>query len=324
MKYVMATVCLFVMVCTSCKTMKESSVNSRAKIMKPEITGEWKHIYNPNDNHKNPGKGKWYTNDHCFVQDNDGKWHAYGIVGYLPARPWDVEKQLFHITADSFTGEWKEHDFIKADARFENHLWAPHVLKDNGTLYMTVTGGNRQKTARNYASFGTVNLKTSKDGFKWTQEECNPIVSDPGHARDSFILKDGKDYYLYYTRTVSEIDLRSAVAVKHSTDLKHWTAPKLVHIQPLRCNWGGDCESPFVIKKDGIYYMFICLAMTGYNKTQVFWSKDPNNFPKENLVTELKTHASEIIQDKDGNWFISDTGWDKKGLYIAPMKWVEK
>jgi beta-xylosidase len=157
--------------------------------------------------------------------------------------------------------------------------------------------------------------------FNWERHSLNPMFSDPGHARDSYILKDGDLYYFYYTRTFNEVDLRSCVAVRTSPDLKHWSGPKIVHTQAFEVDWGGDAESPFVIKKDGLYYLFICRAMTKYNETHVYWSETPDEFPIENFVCELATHASEIIQLAENDWYISNTGWDKKGLFIAKLEW---
>ena len=61
--------------------------------------------------------------------------------------------------------------------------------------------------------------------------------------------------------------------------------------------------------------------MTDYNLTHLYWSDDPMNFPKENLVTTLKTHAAEVINAGEEGWFISNTGWDKKGLFLSKLKW---
>lgn len=97
-----------------------------------------------------------------------------------------------------------------------------------------------------------------------------------------------------------------------------------MHTQPYEVDWGGDAESPKVIYKDGLFYLFICLVMTEYNLTHVYWSEDSMNFPKENLVTTFENiHAAEVIQDGD-DWYISNTGWDKKGLFLAKMKWEKK
>jgi hypothetical protein len=181
--------------------------------------------------------------------------------------------------------------------------------------------GNMQEHAPTYASWGQLCRADSKNMFDWERHAFNPLFSDPGHARDSYIIKYDDQYYFYYTRTYSEIDLRSCVAVRTSPDLKHWSGPKIVHIQPYEVDWGGDAESPFVVEKNGLFYLFICRAMTEYNQTHVYWSEDPMNYPIENFVCELPTHASEIIKVSENQWFISNTGWDKKGLFIAELKW---
>jgi len=45
----------------------------------------------------------------------------------------------------------------------------------------------------------------------------------------------------------------------------------------------------------------IALEMTGYDKSHVYWSEDPLDFPRENFVAELETHAPEVVRDGD-NW----------------------
>jgi hypothetical protein len=289
----------------------------------PEIAGEFVHIFNPNDNPDRLAESKdWYTNDHTFIKGNDGTWHAYGIIHHLPVKPWD-ENRLFHISAKSLNqARWEDHDYaLKARPGVERVLWAPHVIKNKGTYYMFYNIGNMQKDAPNYASWGQLCLATSNNLLNWTRYGRNPLFSDPGHARDSYIMKYKGRYYYYYTKVFNEVDLRSSVAVRTGTDLFHWSGAKIAHVQPLRINWGGDAESPFVVRKDGLFYLFICRAVSEYNLTEVYWSKDPENFPVENFVCNLPVHAAEVIHDKKEGWFISNTGWDKKGLYLAPLRW---
>jgi len=292
------------------------------KIEKPVISGEFVHIFNPNDTRFKEDT-TWYTNDHTFIKDQDGTWHAYGIIGHHPVRPWDIETRFFHITASSITQEkWLDQGYaMTAEEGVERVLWAPYAIQDKGIFYLFYNIGNMQKNAPNEASWGQLCIASSNDLYHWTRYPLNPIFSDPGHARDSYVMKHKGKYYYYYTRTFNEVDHRSAVAVRTGPDLFHWSGPKLVHVQPFRVNWGGDAESPFVVYRKGIFYLFVCRAMTEYNQTDVYWSTDPENFPSGNLVTTLPVHAAEIIYDKKAGWFISNTGWDKKGLYLAPLKW---
>jgi len=291
----------------------------------PTIVGEWQHIFNPNDTRSDIDT-TWYTNDHCFAKGPNGDWHAYGIIGHKPINPWTGENKLFHISAKTFhQKKMKDHGYaLKIIPGVERVLWAPHVYQEGGKSYMFYNIGNLQEDAPNYASWGQLCVAESEDMFNWKRHPHNPIFSDPGHARDSYVMKDNGTYYYYYTRTFSEVDLRSCVAVRTGTDLYHWSGPKIVHIEPLEVDWGGDAESPFVVKRNGIFYLFICRAMTDYNQTYVYWSEDPMNFPKENLVCELPTHASEIVRISEDEWYISNTGWDKKGVYIARLNWMNK
>lgn len=288
----------------------------------PEISGPFIHIFNPNDTRAKEDT-TWYTNDHCFIKGEDGTWHAYGIIGHHPVRPWGGETKFFHITAASLTQKkWEDHGYaLTAKEGAERVLWAPYIYKDKGIYYMFYNIGNMQKDAPNYASWGQLCMATSKDLKEWTRYPLNPLFSDAGHARDSYIMKYRHSYYYYYTRTFNEIDHRSVVAVRKGPDLFHWSAPKVVHVQPYVVDWGGDAESPFVINRKGVFYLFICRAMTKYNQTDVYWSNDPEHFPNENLVCSLPVHAAEIIYDKKNGWFISNTGWDKKGLFLAPLQW---
>ena len=65
-------------------------------------------------------------------------------------------------------------------------------------------------------SWGQLCRADSQDMFNWKRHERNPLFSDPGHARDAFILKHKGLYYFYYRRTFNEVDLRSCVAVRNS------------------------------------------------------------------------------------------------------------
>ncbi|MBI9061490.1 MAG: family 43 glycosylhydrolase [Marinilabiliaceae bacterium] len=314
------------LVLMACNVKKDNNEQGRVKIMKPVITGEWQHIFNPNDTRSDIDT-TWYTNDHCFAKGPDGGWHAYGIIGHKPINPWTGETRFFHISAITFNQKkWEDHDYaLETKKGVERVLWAPHVFHEekSDTWHMFYNIGNMQEKAPYYASWGQLCRADSKDMFNWERHAFNPLFSDPGHARDSYILKSNGLYYYYYTRTFNEVDLRSCVAVRASPDLKHWSGAKIVHTQPLQCDWGGDCESPYVVEKNGIYYLFICRAMTAYNQTHVYWSKDPMNFPKENFVCELPTHASEVIKVSEDEWYVSNTGWDKKGLFIARLEWLD-
>ncbi len=294
----------------------------KPRIYTPKIVGDYKPVFKPNQT-RPERQGQWYTNDHCFIKGDDGQWHAYGIIGKKPASPWGGEKNLFHVSGDSLmSNDWVEHEYaLSVDPAYDRVLWAPHAIKHGDMYYMYYAGGNRQENANTYCSWGTVQVSTSKDLFNWTRSESNPIISEPGHARDAYLVKFDNEYYMYYTRTYDEVDHRSTVAVRRSPDLEYWSSFKRAHIQPLKNDWGGDAESPYVVKYKGLYYLFVCIASSSYDVTCVYWSENPLDFPRENLVCKLDSHAPEVLYDEKDGWFISTTGWNKDGLYIAKMVW---
>jgi hypothetical protein len=243
---------LFIVVvacCNACRTEKAEKQNVVSQIQVPTIIGEWQDIFNPNDTRANPDSN-WYTNDHCFIKGPNGKWHAYGIIGETPIDCWEKENKLFHITADKFDQKtWEDHDYaLTTKPGVEKVLWAPHVYEENGTYHMFYNIGNLQKHAPHYSSWGQLCRADSKNMFDWERHSLNPLFSDPGHARDSYIMKVNGIYYYYYTRIFNEVDQRSVVAMRTSPDLKHWSGPKLVHVQAKEGHSGSDAESPFVVK----------------------------------------------------------------------------
>ena len=309
--------------CTNRDNEYSEQEKAEDKLYKPVIKGDWAHIFNPNET-RSEIDTTWYTNDHCFIKGSDNKWHAYGIIGHKPIDPWKGETKFFHISTDSLTSNhWEDHDYaLKAKEGVEKVLWAPHIFLEDGIYNMFYNAGNLHENAANFASWGTLHKAVSTDMFSWKRHEFNPLFSGPGHARDSFLMKYKEKYFYYYTGTVNSVDLRSTVMLRTGSDLAHWSGPRIVHIEPPYGHWGGNTESPVVINYMGKFYLFICYA-SEYNRILVYWSNDPTDFPKENFLCELNAHAPEIIDGREKGWFISNTGWDKKGLFLASLIWEE-
>jgi hypothetical protein len=313
------------------KTDLHKSLNTKERIYIPKVSGDWKHIYDPNDKRSPVENHKWYTNDHTFVKGSDGRWHCYGIIGWGTfmkngkkddVDPWSREKSFFHISASELNADkWEEHDYaLTVERGVERVLWAPHVIKDGKKFVMFYNSGSLFENADKYPSYGSLRKATSTDMFNWERYSLNPLFSDPGHARDSYVMKYNNTYYYYYCRVKSELDLQSCVAVRTSPDLDHWSGARIVHEELPLGYCGGNTESPVVVQYKGKFYLFICYA-SDYNKTLVYWSDNPLNFPKGNLVTTINAHAIELINAGKEGWYISNTGWDKAGLYFAHLVW---
>ena len=274
--------------------------------------GEYFQIYDPSINEPN----KWYINDHCFIRDSNGTWHLFGITHKEPALPMD-ERNFAHATSDSLTRKgWKKEPFALSydPKQGEVHLWAPHVIYQDGTYYMFYCAG--AKDHRKYM----INLATSKDLYSWERHLANPMIMDGYDARDPYIFRLGDKWIMYYTATSTPAGGNHTVATRASTDLLGWSDKKVVFVDPSKGTWGGPTESPTVVRRGPFYYLFIG-PRDDYRCTSVYRSKDPFKWTLEDQVAKINSHAAEIVRDVDGKWYVSHCGWEQGGVYLAPLEW---
>jgi beta-fructofuranosidase len=289
--------------------------------------GEFVPIYDPSAGEPE----RWYINDHTFFRDQGGLWHLIGITHPEPFKPHD-EKHLAHATAASLQGPWTRQPFVlSADpACGETQLWAPHVVDHDGQFWMFVCGGG--PLAQEYR----IQLATSPDGWNWTRHPANPLIVDGYEARDAMVLRTGDRWVMYYTATTRPEGGHHIVAAAESADLIHWSGRKVVYEDPMEGTMGGPTESPFVVERGGSYYLLIGpdwdatmryfkehgrYSWAGYRGTRVIESDDPLHFELSRQVGFLDSHASEVIIDEQGEAWVSHSGWNQGGVYLAPLLW---
>ncbi len=280
--------------------------------------GEFRKIYDPSVGESGP----WYINDHCFIRDRAGTWHLFGITHAEPLDPMD-EKHLAHATAPSLAGgPWTKQPFaLSADFASwgEHQLWAPHVVLHDGLYWMFVCVGGSD-----HARY-KIHLATSTDLRSWTRHPENPVVIDGFDARDPNVLRDGDQWIMYYTATLDPGGGNHVVACRTSADLVHWGERRLAFVDQETGTFGGPTESPFVVRRGRSYYLFICNndRRGGYDRTDVYLSDDPFHFRMDDPVGTIDGHASEVIRDVDGSWYVSRCGWGRGGVYVAPLLWAD-
>ncbi|MGN0543625.1 MAG: hypothetical protein ACI4JG_09270 [Acutalibacteraceae bacterium] len=276
----------------------------------PYIASEWKTLLSP----FRFGK---YVNDHTLYYD--GKWHLIGITS-KQGTP-NCERYFVHAEGETLQKPLKETCKVIDTGTL---AWAPCVIEHNGLYYM-------------FYGPSPTKLAVSFDSGDWFGHEIH-INNAPPMAchRDHFVLKLGENEWVMYVTGVK--DRKSAVSCLVSNDLINWDFHGYALISgeksTLNPSWGAF-ESPFVVKTDGMYYLFTtytdCSKAT-YHNTLVFCSESPYSFGCWNNgeggaipVAQISAHAPEIVKE-NGKWYITTCGWKKssftKGkVKIAELKW---
>ncbi len=302
------------------------------KVFIPKQANEYVWIYKPAGDQffgpdtENLKEGEWYDdwvpNDHTFSKDADGKWHIFGITHPLvETNPLDVgihegEYASFHAVSfgANFKETLKEHHYTelpkvlppkeRPGEVLANH--APYIIKRDSLYYM-------------FYGHSPIRLAVSLDLTKWDAK--GELFSDNDGARDPNILFHNGTYYMVYCSIKS-------VRLCTSKDLKHWSEPVTI----LKTN-KFDPESPSLINFNNSFYLFVCswdgiwdkMDVQGayQHKTYVYHSNDLLNFgvDGEKEITTLKSHAPEIFQDEDGQWYISSVEWPNRGVSVDMLKW---
>ena len=279
----------------------------------PYIADEWKILFRPE-------KYGNYVNDHTIVKGPDGNWHLFGITSN-GGHSYE-ERYFVHGTGESL-----DKTFIEVGKSIDRGTlaWAPCVINKDEDYYM-------------FYGPSPTSLAVSFDMHEWYGYKVTLNNEPPMAAhRDHFVLKLEDNRYLMYVIGVR--NKKSAISCFSSCDLTTWEFEGFALTSgekaPLNPGWGA-MESPFVIKKDGLYYLFVtytdCSDET-YNDTLVFCSENPFNFGIYNggeggavPVTKLSAHAPEIIEE-NGKTYITTCGWrdkpvpNKGCVSIATLQW---
>lgn len=315
------------------------------KVYIPKQNNEFVRIYKPAGDYffgpdtKYLNEGEWYDewvpNDHTFVKDEQGLWHLFGIThplvdsDPLSAGIHDGEYASFHAvsSASSFKEAFKEDHFSdlpkilppgeRPGEVLANH--APYIIKKDG-LYQMVYGHS------------PIRLAVSHDLSNW--EPKGNIFLEIDDARDpSLLFQDARDpnilihdgsYYLVYCSA-------KCVQLRKSRDFIHWSKPDTIFKSET-----FDPESPTLLSYNNSFYLFVCswdgiwdqteIAGAYQYKTYVLLSDDLFDFgiDTEKQITTLNSHAPEIFQDEDGQWYISSVEWPHRGVSVDRLRWEEQ
>ena len=198
--------------------------------------------------------------DHTFVVEVDRVHLFYnrGRIGYdWPERMADT---LGHaVSTDLIHWEIRRPCLsVQKGGPDSYSVWSPSLLLDKGRYFMYYTGVN-------FEIAQTICMATSTDLQSWERWPDNPVFV-PGtwfdwredrwsDCRDPMVfLDDDGQYYLYVcTRWKDEAgQLHAAIGVASSRDRIHWEEAGIIRLPGCT-----ECaESPFVMKRQGRYYLF--------------------------------------------------------------------
>lgn len=136
--------------------------------------------------------------------------------------------------------------------------------------------------------------------------------------------------HCYYMGHKKGAQYQSAVFRRTSHDLAHWSEPVMVSaggVAATQSGWfGGDAECPFVVAKDGLFYLFRTQRYGGDSLNTQYASPNPQSFGVGDdcyRIGTLPVAAPEILLHK-GQWYIAALKPGLDGIRVARLRWVRR
>jgi hypothetical protein len=262
--------------------------------------------------------------DFGIWQAADGTWQIWSCIRHTKCG--GHTRLFYRWEGETLTDtDWKPMGIaMEADPSLgesKGGLQAPHVFKEEGVYYMV------------YGDWERICLARSADGKTFTrvlkEEDGEPdLFGGPyPQTRDAMMLKVGDLFYCYYMGHKKDATYDSAIFCRTSHDLKQWSEAMMVSaggIADTQCNWyGGDAECPFVVEKDGLFYLFRNQLYGRPSLNTQYASPNPLNFGVGHdrfRISTLPVAAPEIILH-EGQWYIAALNPGLDGIQIAKLRW---
>ncbi len=260
--------------------------------------------------------GKWYINDHCFFIDKKGVLHFFGINNPYPPKGKKLYRYhpfLGHAITTNPLTKWKRSSNAIDDSSGAESLGAPFVVWLKQQKRYVMLFESRIDDHR------VLELAYSDDLYKW-QRTGKPVLSHLAESkRDPFISQKEDGTFLIYLCTPNPKGSR--ITVTETRDFKTFENTRTCLSIDDGISWGG-AESPLVVYRNGLYYLFFTYAHRHYYETIVCVSQKCDEFSMDAVVTTLYGHAAEILEYR-GKTHLSSCGPEDKqwinrhGLYLA-------
>lgn len=287
----------------------------------PYVKGRFEHILSPSSKTILGDERRWYINDHCFFVDPENRIHWFGINNpypedghyYAPG----THRHIGHAVADRPFGSWTAMPDAFSLPDDTTECVGACFVAAQGEHYVMLYGFNTG-----------LSTAVSSDLQTWKkQPELGVIDLGPG-TRDPCLLKLANGTWLLYCAAAHEG--AGAVALASSTDLVTWKQEEPALVSDVHAHY-GPLESPFVLEREDLFYLFLNHSHRQYEETLVFESPDPYHFDWNHPICTIFAHAAEMLT-WEGQSYISHCGIEDQhwhdigapyGLYLAELGWTE-
>jgi hypothetical protein len=316
-----------------CNAAQQIAKAEEVRLRIPRVTEPWKEAL------RLVGDGKTLCSDFALLQDKVGRWHCIGTFGKAGSGAGNGFAEsdgyaLFHAVGNSLSAPMTFTNKIPYQiASPQAFMWAPAVVwnraRTTAFLYYFHFFGSYSPVYTNSAS--RLLISDSPDLAAWRPYggtellDGNMVFREDGD-RDFCVFWDDRlgKYLMYYCGAAQGPRART------SNDLLHWSEPANV----LRCpsnNPHGYGESPFVLYRDGYYYLWV--SGIDYSHTHLYISENPFNFGDAiaNSIEETPGHAPECVSDHGKDYMAcsmvstvpsaTPAAHDLDGILIQPMRW---
>jgi hypothetical protein len=238
------------------------------------------------------------------------------------------------IRADRTAGE------SMVDWHGEEFLQSPFVVKHDSRYWMIYGGYDRgvdihgNPTSNYDLQEKQSCLMTSVDGIEWQRHRDglgrSRVFMGPGSVRDQCVVNLGGAWYVYYAGHHDQNRDKAAIYARTSPDLLHWSDWRIVENNTADTRH-FECESPAVVERDGIYYLFRTHGPR--HGSYVFASTDPLDFgtgyateSSPTFVCHLPVIAPEVIVDEQGSEYLSriDDPCEGYAVRLCRLRWDER
>ncbi len=327
MKKIICTISVFCFL-FACNRGTENKIPLLERAEIPYLKGESRMVIDPKPA-PDFDENEWYTNDHCFVTGHDGTLHWFGINNPYPPKGKSLygyeHPYIGHLISTKPDKNWERLAFAfdEYESQGTERVGAPYVVwheKSNRWIMVLSTYFDKRSG---------LEVCWSDDLCVWnrTKKRILEGTLQPS-TRDPHIIKgkDGK-YWIHMVSSGVEGRKNSQIIRLKTKDFEHFEKPQII----MEINGKRPAiESPFLVERNGLWYLFCTYAHRRYEETIVIVSDDPNHFDfKENCLTTLFGHASEIFT-YNGKTYISSCGPEDRqslnnhGVTLAELGWLSQ